>query len=82
MPKVAYTEQERERIRDELVKVALELMSRQVDFVRSIYLFQRRFCEIKAAVFFLKNKNTEGVLKGRFWAAPFMLSQERARRIQ
>ena len=29
MPKVAYTEQERERIRDELVKVALELMSRQ-----------------------------------------------------
>ena len=39
----------------------------QVDFVRSIYLFQRRFCEIKAAVFFLKNKNTEGVLKSPFF---------------
>ena len=29
----------------------------QVDFVRSIYLSQRRFCEIKVAVFFWKNEN-------------------------
>ena len=29
MPKVAYSEAERERIRNELVSVALELMARQ-----------------------------------------------------
>ena len=34
----------------------------QVDFVRSFYISQRRF-KIKTAVFFLKNENTEGVLK-------------------
>ena len=39
----------------------------QVDFVRSIYIFQRRFCEIKAAVFFFEKLEYGGGVKVAFF---------------